>query len=50
MNAQQEINLAVKTKFAEYGIEFAYPTQIAYLDTLPTGILIKQESMVETSA
>ncbi|MEN9518577.1 MAG: hypothetical protein RLZZ381_1165 [Cyanobacteriota bacterium] len=50
MNAQQEINLAVKTKFAEYDIEFAYPTQIAYLDTLPTGILIKQESMVETSA
>jgi small-conductance mechanosensitive channel len=51
MNAQQEINLAVKTKFAEYGIEFAYPTQIAYLDTLPAGMLIKQEqSMVETSA
>ena len=51
MNAQQEINLAVKTKFAEYGIEFAYPTQIAYLDTLPAGMLIKQEqSMVEISA
>ncbi len=51
MNAQQEINLAVKDKFAEYGIEFAYPTQVAYLDTLASGMSIKQEqSMVETSA
>lgn len=36
MNAQQEINLAIKTKFAERGIEFAYPTQINYFDKLPT--------------
>ena len=46
MNAQQEINLAVKTKFAEYGVEFAYPTQVTYLDALPTGISIKQEQQV----
>jgi small-conductance mechanosensitive channel len=37
MDAQQEINLAVKTKFAERGIEFAYPTAINYFDTLPMG-------------
>ena len=36
MDAQHEINLAVKTKFAERGIEFAYPTQINYFDVLPT--------------
>ena len=39
MNAQQEINLAIKTKFAEQQIEFAYPTQVAYLDTLLTDML-----------
>ncbi|MEL7076431.1 MAG: mechanosensitive ion channel family protein [Cyanobacteria bacterium J06582_2] len=32
MNAQQSINLAVKTKFSECGIEFAQPTQINYLN------------------
>ncbi|MEM7592925.1 MAG: mechanosensitive ion channel family protein [Cyanobacteria bacterium P01_A01_bin.83] len=31
MNAQQEVNLAVKSSFAKHGIEFAYPTQINYL-------------------
>lgn len=35
MNAQQEINLAIKTEFAEHGIEFAYPTQVNYFDILP---------------
>ena len=39
MNAQQEINLAVKAKFTELEIEFAYPTQVSYLDTLLTDIL-----------
>ena len=34
MNAQQEINLAIKVKFAEHGIEFAYPTQINYFNSL----------------
>ncbi|MBE9043220.1 mechanosensitive ion channel family protein [Pleurocapsales cyanobacterium LEGE 10410] len=34
MNAQQQINLAVKAKFAQHGIEFAYPTQINYLNSL----------------
>ena len=38
MDAQQEINLAVKTKFAELEIEFAYPTQVTYLDSLLTDI------------
>ncbi|NJL52975.1 MAG: mechanosensitive ion channel family protein [Hydrococcus sp. SU_1_0] len=38
MNAQQEINLAVKNKFAEHGIEFAYPSQTTYLDILPAGL------------
>ncbi|MEL6581920.1 MAG: mechanosensitive ion channel family protein [Cyanobacteria bacterium J06621_12] len=32
MNAQQSINLAVKAKFSECGIEFAHPTQINYLN------------------
>lgn len=35
MNAQQQINLAIKTEFAEHGIEFAYPTQVNYFDVLP---------------
>jgi small-conductance mechanosensitive channel len=51
MNAQQEINLAVKNKFADHGIEFAYPTQVTYLDTLPASILVKSEPpMTETMA
>ncbi|HEY9771208.1 MAG TPA: mechanosensitive ion channel family protein [Coleofasciculaceae cyanobacterium] len=36
MNAQQEINLAIKAKFAEHSIEFAYPTQINYFNGLST--------------
>ena len=39
MNAQQEINLAIKTEFAEHNIEFAYPTQVNYFDILPVDIL-----------
>jgi small-conductance mechanosensitive channel len=51
LNAQQTINLALKEKFAEAGIEFAYPTQIVHLDILPSGISINQEPLVvETSA
>ena len=34
MNAQQQINLTVKAKFAQHQIEFAYPTQINYLNNL----------------
>ena len=51
MNAQQKINLAVKAKFAEQQIEFAYPTQVAYLNTLLTDILNMSESTqnLETS-
>ena len=36
MNAQQQINLAVKAKFARHNIEFAYPTQINYFNNLST--------------
>jgi small-conductance mechanosensitive channel len=51
MNAQQEINLAVKNKFADHGVEFAYPTQVTYLDTLPASILVQPEQqMKETMA
>lgn len=53
MNAQQEINLAVKTKFTELGIDFAYPTQVAYLDTLIQDMLKSEaatEQTVGTSA
>ena len=38
MNARQEINLAIKTKFAEHNIEFAYPTQVNYFDVLPSNM------------
>jgi small-conductance mechanosensitive channel len=31
MDIQQEINLAIKRKFAERGIQFAYPTQTLYI-------------------
>lgn len=34
MNAQQEINLAVKTSFANHGIKFSYPTQVSYFNNL----------------
>lgn len=32
MDAQQAINLAIKQRFDEAGIDFAYPTQLVYLD------------------
>ncbi|MFE4107260.1 mechanosensitive ion channel family protein [Almyronema epifaneia] len=34
MDAQQQIYLAIKAAFAERGIEFAYPTQLLYLNNL----------------
>ena len=36
MNAQQQINLNIKSEFAKYNIEFAYPTQVNYFNNLPT--------------
>ena len=36
MNAQQQINLNIKTEFARHDIEFAYPTQINYLQQIPS--------------
>ena len=38
MDAQQEINLAIKSKFSDLGIEFAFPTQVNYFDVLPTSM------------
>ena len=43
MDAQQEINLAIKTKFSDLGIEFAFPTQVNYFDVLPTNMLGNDE-------
>lgn len=34
MNAQQQINLNIKTEFARNNIQFAYPTQINYLQKI----------------
>ena len=34
MDAQQQINLKVKYEFAKHQIEFAYPTQVNYLNNL----------------
>ncbi len=34
MDAQQHINLEMKQAFEERGIEFAYPTQVTYLNSL----------------
>lgn len=38
MDTQQAINLALYKKFAEEGIQFAYPTQTLYLKPQPLGI------------
>ena len=35
MDAQQQINLKIKSEFAKHNIEFAYPTQINYFNNLP---------------
>ena len=43
MNAQQEINLAMKSKFAQENIEFAYPTQVNYFDVLPSNLFSSNE-------
>ena len=34
MDAQQKINLKIKSEFAKHNIEFAYPTQVHYFNTL----------------
>ncbi len=34
MNAQQQINLNIKAEFAQHNIQFAYPTQINYLQEI----------------
>ncbi|WP_246142023.1 mechanosensitive ion channel family protein, partial [Hyella patelloides] len=36
MDAQQKINFKVKSEFAKHHIEFAYPTQVNYLNNLET--------------
>lgn len=35
MDTQQKINLEIKSEFTKHEIEFAYPTQINYFNTLP---------------
>ena len=35
MDAQQQINLNIKSEFAKHNIEFAFPTQINYFNNLP---------------
>ncbi len=35
MDAQEKINLKIKSEFAKYNIEFAYPTQVNYFNNLP---------------
>ena len=35
MDAQQQINLKIKSEFAKHNIEFAYPTQVNYFNNLP---------------
>ena len=34
MDARQQINLQIKAEFAKHHIEFAYPTQVNYLDNI----------------
>lgn len=38
MDAQQRINLTIKSEFAKYAIEFAYPTQVNYFNKLPLNV------------
>ena len=38
MDAQQKINLKIKSEFAKHNIEFAYPTQINYFNNSPTAV------------
>ena len=45
MDAQQEINLAIKSKFSDLGIEFAFPTQVNYFDVLPTSMFGDREHL-----
>lgn len=37
MNVQQQINFAIKEEFEQLGIEFAYPTQLLYLQSSQNG-------------
>ena len=36
MDIQQAINLEIYRRFAEEGIEFAYPTQSIFVEKVPT--------------
>ncbi|GAB4537034.1 MAG: hypothetical protein Tsb0014_25360 [Pleurocapsa sp.] len=38
MDAQQKINLKIKSEFAKYHLEFAYPTQVNYFNNLPVTV------------
>ncbi|MGL6338351.1 MAG: mechanosensitive ion channel family protein [Waterburya sp.] len=46
MNAQQQINLKIKSEFAKHKIEFAYPTQISYFNNLPIDFNFQREQKV----
>ena len=43
MDAQQQINLEIKTEFAKHNLEFAYPTTVNYLSNVATSIENKEE-------
>jgi small-conductance mechanosensitive channel len=43
MDAQQQINLKIKSEFAKHNIEFAYPTQISYFNNFPTNFKYHDE-------
>jgi small-conductance mechanosensitive channel len=43
MNAQQQINLKIKSEFAKHNIEFAYPTQISYFNNFPGDVNHRNE-------
>ncbi|MGL5939752.1 MAG: mechanosensitive ion channel family protein [Waterburya sp.] len=51
INAQQQINLQIKSEFAKHKIEFAYPTQMSYFNNLPTDFdLHNDKKAVDISA
>ena len=43
MDAQQQINLKVKTEFAKRNLEFAYPTQVNYFNNVSTSMQNNEE-------
>ena len=45
MDAQQQINLEIKTEFAKHNLEFAYPTTVNYFNNISTSLQNSEETL-----